>query len=274
MLNLTIRYGSGFVKPERGVLFPVAVSRSRVINALSPVRMRPYLDLCEGNEKKALELYRWHGELTAAVQTVLGIVEVILRNAIDTQLQIWDQSNRDGAKSWLLEEPAAPLRSLTSHKRLSALQRAKASAAYRSPHHYRYRQEITHDDVLAQVMFGMWKDLLPNHAPNAGQNLDNQNRERLWGEAIRLAFPKITDPVGKETYWRVAHLHMLRNRVSHMEPLLNLDVADYMRDAYELLGSIDPEVATWLTGVSRVSAILKQTPVEGVGRTRRKGKSL
>lgn len=67
---------------------------------------------------------------------------------------------------------------------------------------------------------------------------------------------------------------MLRNLVSHMEPLLHLDVADYMRDAYELVESIDPQVAAWLTGVSKVSAVLKTAPVPEAGKPRRRKKSL
>lgn len=52
--------------------------RQMVIEALSTARMNPYLERCNGNRKAALNLYRWHGELTAAVQTVLGNTEVVL----------------------------------------------------------------------------------------------------------------------------------------------------------------------------------------------------
>ena len=46
--------------------------RRKIIDALHTARMRPYLDAAHNNEKNALTLYRWHLELTAAVQTVLG----------------------------------------------------------------------------------------------------------------------------------------------------------------------------------------------------------
>ena len=129
--------------------------RQVVIEGLSTARMRPYLERCNGNRKAALNLYRWHGELTAALQTVLGNTEVILRNAIDHQLQTWNQEQIPGADSWLLQEPAAPLRSLSAAKRKDALRRAKAQADSRPVNHRRYGQEVTHDDVLAQIMFGM-----------------------------------------------------------------------------------------------------------------------
>lgn len=85
--------------------------------------MAPYLTAAGGNKKEALALYSWSVELTAAIQETLGITEVILRNAIDNQLQTWnektlssDQGNKNGGNctiSWLLDTPAAPLRSLT-----------------------------------------------------------------------------------------------------------------------------------------------------------------
>lgn len=117
--------------------------------------MNPCLERCNGNRKAALNLYRWHSELTAAVQTVLGNTEVILRNAIDQQLQAWNQAQIPGTDSWLLQEPATPLRSLSAAKRKDALRRAKAQVARRSIDHHRYGQEVTHNDVLSQIMFGM-----------------------------------------------------------------------------------------------------------------------
>ena len=235
--------------------------RPMVIEALSAARMYPYLERCNGNRKAALNLYRWHGELTAAVQTVLGNTEVVLRNAIDQQLQVWNQAQIPGTNSWLLQEPAAPLRSLSAAKRREALRRAKAQADSRPIDHHRYGQEVTHNDVLAQIMFGMWRDLLPNHLPGANPRLRaNINRARLWNEALRHAFPHIEDVHGEVTFWRVAHLHRLRNRVSHVEPLLNVDVKTQIQEAFDLVASINPVVADWLTGISQVSAVMARRP--------------
>ena len=51
----------------------------------------------------ALNLHRWHGELTAAVQTVLRNAEAVLHNAIDHQLQAWNHAQNAGTDSWLLQ---------------------------------------------------------------------------------------------------------------------------------------------------------------------------
>lgn len=240
-----------------------AAQRKKVIASLHSSRMRPYLDAALQNEVKALSFYQWNMQVTAAVQAVLGVTEVILRNAVDRELQLWNAAQQQGGPSWLLSDPAAPLRSLTAGKRIEAKGRADKERDARDAAHLRYGAPITHDDVLAQVMFGMWKDLLPNHHPGANPSgPENLNRAFLWRNAIEKAFPNVNDPDGSVTYWRVAHLHQLRNRVSHMEPLLNVNVADRVREAFDLVRSIDLDVANWVTGGagSQVAAVLKLRP--------------
>jgi hypothetical protein len=246
---------------DAGMMGQVSTPPQRkIIEALHPSRMGPYLDVAHHNEKNAVRLYRWHIELTAAVQAVLGVTEVILRNAMDRQLQAWNDIQTGGTDSWLLTEPAAPLRSLSSDKRREAKRLAAKQAAARPDDHSRHGAPVTHDDVLAHIMFGLWKDLLPNHSPGAGNTTENANRERLWCEALKNAFPNQTDPDGAVTYWRVSHLHLLRNRASHMEPLLDRRVKDRIDDAFKLITSIDPDVANWVTGTSQVATVLRQRP--------------
>lgn len=236
-------------------------NRKKIIGALGDPRIKPYLEASGGNEKDALALYRWSVELTASIQETLGVTEVLLRNSIDVQLRKWNNEQLGRSASWLLESPASPLRSMTNGKRNEALRRAEKSATCRSASHFRHGEEVTHDDVLAHTMFGMWKDILPNHSPGADpEKTENKNRMTLWEDAVKNAFPCAEDPEGEKTYWRVAHLHKLRNRVSHMDSLLNVDVLDVTRDAFALVGSIDPVLANWLTGTSTVSAVYGKRP--------------
>lgn len=232
--------------------------RQRVLNALHRTRLEPYLLETNGNEQNALKLYAWHLRLTSAVQEMLGVAEVVLRNAIDKELTIWNKAE-NGKASWLLEDPARPLLSLTNGKRQQALENAVKAAGRRDNTHPRHQATVTHDDVLANIMFGMWKDLMPNHGPDASEdNRPNRNRKRMWDEAISKAFPFISDPDGQETYWRVVRLHLLRNRVSHMESLLSTDLKDRVSDMNQLVQSIDPYVADWFTGINRISDVMKE----------------
>lgn len=222
--------------------------------------MEPFLEAAHRNEKNALALYRWHLDLASAVQSVLGLTEVVLRNAMDRELQAWNNTASGGTHSWLLHEPEAPLRSLTASKRPEARTRALKDLNARLPTHARHGVPVSHDDVLAHVMFGLWKELLPNHQPGAGNSTENTNRMRMWTEALHKAFPNVQDPDGEITFWRVAHLHQLRNRNAHMDSLLAVDVLDLIDEAFALVRSIDADIANWVTGTSQVAAVVKRRP--------------
>lgn len=45
-----------------------------------------------------------------------------------------------------------------------------------------------------------------------------------------------------------------------MEPLLNIDVVKEVNQAFDLLRAIDPVVAAWVSGGSRVSEIVNRRP--------------
>lgn len=235
--------------------------RQQVVNGLSAARFQPFLNEAHGNYKYALSLYRWHMELSSAVSDVLGLTEIVLRNSIDRQLQIWNSNDAQGSEDWLLGNVARPLDSLTRSKRVEALRRASKDRNSRPVGHPRYGLPLTHNDVLAHTMFGMWKDLLPNHACNANlSRSSNEGRRILWEEAIRYAFPYADDHDGATTYWHTEHCHKLRNRVAHMDSLLNVNVTVESRRAFTLVNSIDPQIGSWLSSVSQVSAIYSQRP--------------
>lgn len=182
-------------------------NREFIIEALGAARLEPYLQETGGHKKQALHLYRWSVRLAASVQEALGLTEVLLRNAVDRELQAWNSDNQSGATSWLLQPPASPLRGLAKDKIKAARKRAEVSRAQRSAGHPRVGTALSHDDVLAHIMFSFWRHVLPNHAPNANpDDQGNRNRLLLWEQAISQAFPYTEDIDGKLTYWRVSHL--------------------------------------------------------------------
>ena len=239
--------------------------RQRIIDALHAARMQPYLAAAKGSQKDAMRLYQWNSKLTASVQAVLGVTEVVLRNAMDRELQLWNNGRTGGTQSWLLNKPAPPLASLAGSKRSNAVDLAQKAVSSRPGTQPRAGAPVTHDDVLAQVMFGLWVELLPNHGPKAAapaHHQENANRLTLWNDALHQAFPNVVDPDGRITYLRVAHLYKMRNRVAHMEPLIGLNVGQCITDAIDVLGSIDPAVRSWVAGglASEVTVVLKQRP--------------
>ncbi|RIJ77005.1 hypothetical protein D1871_08505 [Nakamurella silvestris] len=233
-----------------------------VVDCLHISRFGTYMSAAGQDVPKALQLYRWNLELASAFYTSLSLTEVVLRNAIDRELRVWNatQPNTSGGfhqADWLLD-PARPLNSLTSKIRQTAMRHAAAARAARPATHPRKNAPISHDDLLAQLTFGVFVKLLPTADPT---DKAHRAREVLWTGALASAFPGTPeDPDGVIAADRASRLHSLRNRVAHMEPLLQVNVRGRHRDMIRLVGSIRPEIQGWFSGTSRVMEVWRAKP--------------
>lgn len=232
---------------------------------IHPARFATYRAKCGNDPHKALELYKWNLALSSAFQPVLAITEVALRNTINEQLRVWNQkqtNTRTGGQcsaDWLLD-PAKPLNSMTNRSRKAAHKHADEADGARHSTHPRKGAAISHDDLLAQLTFGVWPKLLPTNDRNDANYVA---RQILWNQALRHAFPYSTgDTKGVILSSRAHRLHGLRNRVSHMEPLLSVNITARHNDALRLLGTISPEVRDWCAGLSRVIEVKRRCPIE------------
>lgn len=235
-----------------------------VASHLSAPRLATYRSAAS-NDEHALELYRWNTQMAGALHEMLGLAEVFVRNAIDVQLQRWNaiqppRGTTTYDSKWV-ENPAAPLWAILNppssngHYRLStydsAWKRADQDRQLRQAGHRRHGMPVDHDDVVAHITFGTWKLLLPRKLSSG--LLGRPAQVVLWNNALKYAFPHHADPavIG---YW-VDRLHRLRNRVAHLEPLLDIDVMSYHRTTARLLRAIEPQIGQWYAGTSRVPVI-------------------
>jgi hypothetical protein len=103
---------------------------------------------------------------------------------------------------------------------------------------------------VAQTSLGTWRYLLPDR---------DRGRQHLWVHAVSGAFPHLPAcRSGPDVTSAVDRVYRLRNRVAHLEPLLDVRrVRGQVESAYEVAGWIDPELRSWLTGGQRVSTVLK-----------------
>lgn len=245
-----------------------------VIANLSESRFKTYLDLCEQDRHQALGLYRWNLQAAGALHEALAVAEVCLRNAIDTQLREWNQDQPDRTSglvttvygaNWA-EQPAAPLFVILNRKDrhgtwrsdyADAHARAVSDQAGRLATHRRHGHPVDHDDVVAHMTFGTWKKMLPRRRSDGTFDLRSA-QWRLWEASLSRAFPGHPNPapIG---YW-VNRLHLIRNRVAHLEPLVDLDILSYHRTTSRLLGAVDPRLSEWFGGISRIPEIARATP--------------
>ncbi|XVU26996.1 hypothetical protein ACQPZJ_08135 [Actinoplanes sp. CA-054009] len=118
---------------------------------ISAERFEPYLRHAGHDPDKACELYEWAAELNSAAFQAVHYVEVMLRNAIDIQLQV----HRDESRSripWFL----TPLGS----DRKSQEEIDYAVATVRARLQKEDPRKDTRAQIVASLTFGFWANLL------------------------------------------------------------------------------------------------------------------
>lgn len=68
-------------------------------------------------------------------------------------------------------------------------------------------------------------------------------------------------PANRRTvYGPIVDLNELRNRVAHHEPVHSRNLAQHHQDLLAVAAMIDPDIADWISGLSRVPPILAARP--------------
>ena len=228
---------------------------AHVARAISPARLAPYLAVTSDKTSDAIRLYQWNIELSAAVYEVLHFLEVALRNAIDRELCVWNANQIERStgehrgRDWLMD-PAPLLRRLARSKDVEEAKRRAAIAARRRQGPRR-GVPVEHADVLANLSFGTWRHLLPDKDPG---------RQLLWDEALSRAFPSWSR-TGADVTYATDRVMLLRNRVAHLEPLLNTNnVEAQLTNARLILDGIHPALAQWAMGWQRITYLVRARP--------------
>jgi len=208
-----------------------------VSNHLTAHRLQSYLNATHGDLDQALELYKWNSEISAEIFRVLADVEVFLRNAIDRELQKFNVTLGNNM-SWLddLNQFIPPIRRLD-------IDRAKYFVVADG-------KTLDHASIVSQLNFGFWRSFLVRW-----------NKDNLWRKALCFAFPHVPSRQPEYIFTRVRHLHVLRNRIAHHEPIYNRDIAHDFQICVEILNAISPAIAEWSTQNSRVLRVLARRPI-------------
>lgn len=208
-----------------------------VVALLTVDRLQSYLIASNGDINEALALYRWNVEVSSAIFSVLSDVEIALRNSIDREMQKLNVtvSNHD---SWF-DSPSVIMSSYCRHN----LERARTALAVGG-------KPITHSNIVAELNFGFWRAFL-----------SRQYKDTLWRTSIRFAFPHSPSRQPEYIFTRVRHLHVLRNRIAHHEPIHNRDIARDYQVCMEVLNAISPVIAAWSAENSYLLNVLSEKPL-------------
>ncbi|MGH3440229.1 MAG: hypothetical protein ACRDRN_27775 [Sciscionella sp.] len=210
---------------------------------LSAPRYAVYLAAATGETERALALYEWNSQLSAALLRDLAHLEVGLRNAYDEAFS----TSWPGALHWtgVGDEVFAPLHRSRNGRRIDVnrkprdtLQRALRAAGGKG---------APPGKVIAELPFGFWRYLS-----------SAAHEKTLWVPCLHRAFPPGIDR--RDIDRPAGRLHQLRNRVAHHEPLLRTKVATHLEDLCWLATHIDPELGKYLTATTTVPHWLTRQP--------------
>ncbi len=210
---------------------------------LSPPGYAVYLTAAAGDPARALALYEWNAQVSAALFRDLAHVEVALRNAYDAALTArWTGTGHWTAAGTPLFAPLYRTRTGGSTdvnaRPRDALHRARVGAG---------GPTAAPGKVVAELTFGFWRYLS-----------SAAHEKTLWVPYLNPAFQPGTNR--KTVDAAAGRLHTVRNRVAHHEHLLKTDVAARLGDCLQIADLVDSNIAQHLTATSRVAQLLAGRP--------------
>lgn len=204
---------------------------------ISDARFHAFFEASGQDHGRAVALYNWNAEVSAAFLEVLYHLEILLRNAIDHQ---FPDTASDASLSicvadvWLCDPD---LLTNESRERVNeAIQRLTVE-----------NRPATRGRVVASLSFGFWRALFGGRY------------EDLWRSHLRGTFPN-GNGRRRQVNSLVSSIGQFRNRVAHHEAIFSLDLEKKHREQLELAGLIDTEAGDYIAALSRVNKLLLERP--------------
>lgn len=209
----------------------------QVAKWLGEPRFRAYLEASDGQHDRAVALYNWNAEISAAFLEILYHLEILFRNAIDRQ---FPASAGDVPITilkpdvWLCDP--AILTDESREKVNDAIGRLQ-----------RERKRPTRGRVIASLSFGFW------------QALFSGVYEELWRTTLSEAFPN-GDGKRREIANLSGPILHFRNRIAHHEAIFSSDLDRRHGQILKLAGIVDSEAEHYIAALSRVKKLLLEMP--------------
>lgn len=240
----------------------------QIQKALPPARFQTYLQEAQGDVIRAAELYLWNIQAAGAVTALTGAVEVMFRHTIDKQLRNWNVS-QGGTHQWIVaphglalakvvrKDPPLSWSPTSSQPLPPGWWETKALANYdvqRPSAGGSSSTSPTHEDLVASLTFGAWTGIIVK--PNVTS--DRNPRLKLWNDSLSAGFKGLD----RCQVYRYAHdLRWIRNRASHLRPMLDHDeLKRAHKTSIRLLRSMDADYAQIVAGQAVIPDILKAKP--------------
>ena len=162
--------------------------------AFSVARLTKYKAACNGDNFRALTLYRYNIKLCQKFYGVLNVFEIILRNAIDRHYRMHFNDN-DWISSQLKDGGM-----LANYPRKAEIQKTILALVRQG--------KYTHDRLVSSVTFGFWTYLF------------TKIPFRIGGQSLLQIFPNKTVGLGqKAIYKELIQIKDFRNKIAHHEAI-------------------------------------------------------
>ncbi len=204
-----------------------------VREALSAPRFTPYLAKAGNDMARAIKLYWWNVDVSAAFYLALHCLELALRNAAHYQLSV-----RYGQDDWWA---VAALHG--GGQRMVSDARTKLATRTRE-----VCRPITADDMVAQLSLGFWVSL-------TSRAYDRP----LWVPTLHRAFP-FHRGSRRAVHEDLQTMLFFRNRIMHHEPIHHRHLQADHETLLRLVGYLSPSLLLELKSYDGVPAALAQRP--------------
>ena len=162
------------------------------LQVLSPARLNKYAQASGYEKAKTLRLYQYNIKLSQRFYGVIGMFEIMLRNAINTHYkQYFNDDN------WIINQA-----------RPNGLLEQEASEIVRIQRTYTNMGVYNNDKMVASFTFGFWTYLF------------TRRNYRIGGKTLLQIFPNKAHGLKQtDIYNQLTAIREFRNRIAHHEPI-------------------------------------------------------
>jgi hypothetical protein len=206
-------------------------------HVISAPRFATYLRATGSDEQRALALYHWNVQISAAFMVPLHFCEVAVRNAVAESLESVHGPRWPWSPGFHRSLPDPPHR-YSPHKELVAV-------AANQP---------TTGKVVAELRFFFWQKMFTV-----------RHDGRIWDRHLSRAFPALPDRLTTAHMRQTIHDEMdkirdLRNRVAHHEPIFLRSLADEYGRIRQVIHWRCPVAAAWVDRVQTITGLIATKP--------------
>lgn len=224
---------------------PSTYNPAVILDRLSADRLKSYLEDCNNDLDRALDLYAWNTQIAAAFLEDLGRLEVVFRNCFNEALTKLTTS-AGLPPPWFDHSVFFPGHG--SKHALKVITKAKRRATRNG------KLPMVQSKVVVELGFGFWRFLC-----------SPRYHTTMWVPALASLFPHHPTPgnaaqIRADVESRMTQLHYLRNRVAHHKPIHRRALAVDAAKILELTQWMCPDSHAWMTYLSRIPTMLVTRP--------------